>query len=169
MFTFSERHVTVCHYNDHVTVYHYNDTRSTATRWSFDNDQRHVMAFRPISEAAHSWSYDKYLWKLNRMLLMTSLTFEPNRTAVEVIQIAKFNRIAIGICPSLRCHEPNSTGRQDSDYNSCINLWSIWQWYDCDTISQSINSSINQNKFLYSGLLTIATFMSVRCRLHLEV
>jgi len=32
MFTFSERHVTVCHYNDHVTVYHYNDTRSTVTR-----------------------------------------------------------------------------------------------------------------------------------------
>ena len=36
-----------------------NDTRSTVTRWSFDTDQRHVMAFWPISEAAHSWSYDK--------------------------------------------------------------------------------------------------------------
>ena len=36
----------------------YNDTRSTVTRWSFDNDQRHVTAFRPISEAAHSWPYD---------------------------------------------------------------------------------------------------------------
>ena len=43
----------------HVTVYHYNDTRSTVTRrWSFDNDKRHVTACRPISEAAHSWSYD---------------------------------------------------------------------------------------------------------------
>jgi len=44
--------------NDHVTVYNYNDTRSTVTRWSYDNDQRHVTAFRPISEAAHSWSCD---------------------------------------------------------------------------------------------------------------
>jgi len=44
--------------NGHVTVYHYNDTRSTVTRRSFDNDKRHVTAFRPISEAAHSWSYD---------------------------------------------------------------------------------------------------------------
>jgi len=25
---------------------------------SFDNDKRHVTAFRPISEAARSWSYD---------------------------------------------------------------------------------------------------------------
>jgi len=50
MFIFNERH---------VTVYHYNDTRSTVTRSSFDNDKRHVTAFRPISEAAHSWSYDK--------------------------------------------------------------------------------------------------------------
>jgi len=24
----------------------------------FDNDERHVTAFRPISEAARSWSYD---------------------------------------------------------------------------------------------------------------
>jgi len=60
MFTFSERH---------VTVYHYNDTRSTVTRWSFDNDRCHVTAFRPISEAAHSWSYDKtYI-----MLIVTNL------------------------------------------------------------------------------------------------
>jgi len=49
MFTFSERH---------VTVYHYNDTRSTMTRWSFDNDERHVMAFRPVGEAADSLLYD---------------------------------------------------------------------------------------------------------------
>ena len=36
MFAFRERHVvTVCHYND----------------------IRHVTAFRPVSEAAHSWSY----------------------------------------------------------------------------------------------------------------
>ena len=37
MFAFSQRHVTVCHYND----------------------KRHVTAFRPVSEAAHSWSCDK--------------------------------------------------------------------------------------------------------------
>jgi len=48
MFTFSERH---------VTVYHYNDTRSTMKRWSFDNDERHVMAFQPIGEAADSLLY----------------------------------------------------------------------------------------------------------------
>jgi len=28
-------------------------------RSSFDNDECHVTACRPISEAAHSWSYDK--------------------------------------------------------------------------------------------------------------
>ena len=44
-----------------MTVHHYNDTRSTMTRW-YDNDQRHVTAFRLISEAAHSWSYDKNIW-----------------------------------------------------------------------------------------------------------
>ena len=27
--------------------------------WSFDNDQRHVTAFWPLSEASHSWSYIK--------------------------------------------------------------------------------------------------------------
>ena len=42
----------------HVTVYHCIDTLSTVTRWSFDNDERHVTAFRPVSEAARSWSYD---------------------------------------------------------------------------------------------------------------
>jgi len=57
MFTFSERHVTMCHYmiNGHVTVYHYNDTLLTMMHRSFDNGQRHLMAFWPISEAAHSY------------------------------------------------------------------------------------------------------------------
>jgi len=45
MFTFSERHMTVSHYND-------KRSQSTVTRLSFDNDQRHVTTF-------HSWSYDK--------------------------------------------------------------------------------------------------------------
>ena len=27
-------------------------------RWSFDNDECHVTAFRPVSEAARSWSYN---------------------------------------------------------------------------------------------------------------
>jgi len=49
MFTFSECHVTMCHYND----------KRSRDRLSFDNDQRHVSAFRPISEAAHSWSYGR--------------------------------------------------------------------------------------------------------------
>jgi len=52
--------------NGHVTVYHYNDTRSTVARWSFDNDQRHVTAFRPIRDAAHSWSHDKIGWRLKK-------------------------------------------------------------------------------------------------------
>ena len=30
----------------------------TVKRWTYDNAQRHVMAFRPISEAARSWSDD---------------------------------------------------------------------------------------------------------------
>ena len=32
--------------------------RVTVKRWTYDNAQRHVTAFRPISEAAHSRSYD---------------------------------------------------------------------------------------------------------------
>jgi len=35
--------------------------RLTVKRWTYDNAQRHVTAFRPNSEAAHSWSYDKCL------------------------------------------------------------------------------------------------------------
>jgi len=32
------------------------------TRSAFDNAQRHVRAFRPISEAARSWSCDNCAW-----------------------------------------------------------------------------------------------------------
>jgi len=42
-----------------VTGSHYNDYWSTVTRRSFNTAQRHVTAFRPISEAARSWSCDK--------------------------------------------------------------------------------------------------------------
>ena len=60
--------------NGHVTVYHYNDTRSTVTRWLFDNGQRHVTAFRPISEAAHGWSYDNTLcqrqWRIEYAMVI---------------------------------------------------------------------------------------------------
>jgi len=31
----------------------------TVKRWTYDNAQRHVTAFRPIIEAAHIWSYDR--------------------------------------------------------------------------------------------------------------
>jgi len=58
MFTYSERRVTVCHYNDKRSR-----PGSTMTRWSFDNGQRHVTAFRPVSEAARSWSYDNVFWR----------------------------------------------------------------------------------------------------------
>jgi len=55
---FIERHVTVYHYNDmHIFAYR---LQFTVTRRSFHNDKRHVTAFRPISEAAHSWSYDYF-------------------------------------------------------------------------------------------------------------
>jgi len=33
----------------HVTAYHCNDTGSTVTHSSFDNDERRVTAFRPVS------------------------------------------------------------------------------------------------------------------------
>jgi len=33
--------------------------RRTPTRSSIDNDECHVTAFRPISEAAYSWSYGR--------------------------------------------------------------------------------------------------------------
>jgi len=37
---------------------------STVTRSAFDNDECHVTAFRPICDAAHSWSYDNICWLL---------------------------------------------------------------------------------------------------------
>jgi len=45
-------------HNDHYDTRMLNASRSTVTRSAFDNDECHVTAFRPISEAAHSWSYD---------------------------------------------------------------------------------------------------------------
>ena len=45
---------------------HYNVTRVTVKLWTYDNAQRHVTAFRPISEAANSWSYDKIFWSAER-------------------------------------------------------------------------------------------------------
>ena len=44
------------------TVWHYNVTCVTVKRWTYDNAQRHVTAFWPIREAAHSWSYDNQIW-----------------------------------------------------------------------------------------------------------
>jgi len=40
-------------------VRHWTVWRSTVTRWTFENAQRHVTAIRPISEAARSWSCDE--------------------------------------------------------------------------------------------------------------
>jgi len=37
--------------------------RVTVKRWTHDNAKRHVTAFRPISEAAHSWSCDNQEWQ----------------------------------------------------------------------------------------------------------
>jgi len=45
-----------------TNVGHYNDPRSTVKRWTFDNAQRYVTTFRPISEAARSWSCDNVLF-----------------------------------------------------------------------------------------------------------
>ena len=42
--------------------WHYNVTWVTVKRWTYDNAQRHVMAFRPISEAARCWSCDNQMW-----------------------------------------------------------------------------------------------------------
>jgi len=39
----------------HVQLLHGHTLKSA----TFDYEQRHVIAFRPISVAAHSWSYDK--------------------------------------------------------------------------------------------------------------
>ena len=38
-------------------------TRVTVKQWTYDNAQSHVTAFRPISEAAHSWSYNNKHWQ----------------------------------------------------------------------------------------------------------
>ena len=48
------------HYNSRV--WHYNVTQGDVKRWTHDNARRNVTAFRTISEAAHSWSYDKSCW-----------------------------------------------------------------------------------------------------------
>ena len=40
-------------------VHRFTVTGVTVKRWTYDNAQRHVTALRPISEAAHSWLYDK--------------------------------------------------------------------------------------------------------------
>jgi len=48
-----------------------------------DYDQRHVIAFRPISVAARSWSYDKM-----QILYIRVLTFQPGYT-VNAIQIKR--------------------------------------------------------------------------------
>ena len=39
------------------------------TRSSFNNDERHMMAFRPVSEAAHSWSYDNGICHISILCL----------------------------------------------------------------------------------------------------
>jgi len=41
-------------------VRHWTVWRSTVMRWTFDNARRHVTAFRPVSEAARSWSCDNW-------------------------------------------------------------------------------------------------------------
>jgi len=57
-------HVTMHHCSvtwSQSTVRHCNDARSTVTGSSFNNDERHVTPFRPISEAARSLSCDNEL------------------------------------------------------------------------------------------------------------
>ena len=49
-------------YRSMSDVRHWTVWRSTVTRWTFDNAQRHKTAFRPISEAARSWSCDNRKW-----------------------------------------------------------------------------------------------------------
>ena len=43
----------------------------TAKRWTYDNAQRYVTAFQPVSEAAHSWSYDSAICYALPVLWMT--------------------------------------------------------------------------------------------------
>ena len=57
------------HFNiDYFTFYFTSDiimsNGVTVKRWTYDNAQRHVTAFRPISEAAHSWSDDNTFWSI---------------------------------------------------------------------------------------------------------
>jgi len=55
----------------HVTVRYlqYRTVDRRHVHSAYDNDECHVTAFRPISEAAHSWSYDnltcRWTWKLD--------------------------------------------------------------------------------------------------------
>jgi len=53
----------------------------TVTHSAFDNDECHVTAFRPISEAAHSWSYDNCGCYLMQVVLENTLSKISNTEA----------------------------------------------------------------------------------------
>jgi len=56
------RHFNIDYFTFHFTSDIIMSNGVTVKRWTYDNAQRHVTAFRPISEAAHSWSYDNTFW-----------------------------------------------------------------------------------------------------------
>jgi len=130
MFTFSERH---------VTVYYYNDTRSlsTVTRWSFDNDQRNVTAFRLISEAAHSWSNDNTRWVCDVLsyywtLSVLSLTTANDHQWPLVLTLSQFPVfVSVSVYATEReehdtLQRHQRTTKLQSVYLSC-GSWDVWQ------------------------------------------
>jgi len=53
-----------------------------------DYDQRHVIAFRPISAAARSWSYDKF----------ECLTYKPASPVLCLMQLLLVLSLSVVIC-----------------------------------------------------------------------
>jgi len=103
-FAFSERHVTLpgvtlhCHPGDIIT-----SPRLTVKRWTYDNVQRHVTAFRPISETAHGWSYSK----LNYDTWALATPGGPHLPAPGVAHVSAQPELSVGPICSTQPNPPN--------------------------------------------------------------
>jgi len=114
---------------------------------SRDNNDTKVWARQFSNTKSHLFSKSCYYHiRANRTAVLKTkpTTFKPNRRSRSNRDL---NRIAIGICPPLRCPEPKSTEWRAFNYISCSNWRSTRQWCESDTISQSINQSIETNYY----------------------
>ena len=76
---------------------------------AFDNSKCHVTAFRPISKAAHSWSYDKNQcsWKTKYMIRVSCSKNEWESRTVAETTICKTHWFQLCPCRSFRIDRAN--------------------------------------------------------------